>query len=109
MLWSADQNAGFERSVTREIAQAKRSVEERSGGQHEKRYGLLASSKAKNLTAHGIHHEYNVPKNVREGTWYADPPAAPNSCCQLQEVATEFAGQEGELDLPIVCWEDDLL
>src|ERR1051326_7164233 len=75
---------GFERSVTREIAQAKRSVEERYEGQQEKRYGLLAFSKARNLTAHGIYHAYSVPKKVREGPWYADRPAAPNSCCQLQ-------------------------
>src|SRR5689334_19331655 len=77
---------GFELYVTREIAQAKRSVVEWYGGQQEKRNGLLASSKAKNLTAHGIHHEYNVPKNFREGPWYADPPDSPNSCCQLQAV-----------------------
>ena len=71
---------GFELYVTREIAQAKRSVEERYGGQQDKRFGLLASSKAKNLTAHGIHNEYNFTKNFREVPWHADPPDAPNSC-----------------------------
>lgn len=33
----------------------------------------------------------------------------PNSCCQLHEVATEFACQGLELNFPIVCWGDDLL
>lgn len=31
------------------------------------------------------------------------------SCCQLNKVATEFACQGLELDMPIVCWGEDML
>lgn len=79
---------GFELYATRDIALAKRYVEVRYQGQPEKRYGLLASSKAKNMAAYGVRNEYNFTKNFRAGPWYADSPDAPNSCCQLKEVGT---------------------
>ena len=82
-------------------------VKERYKGQENKRYGLLASSKAKNLPAWGIHNEYNYTKNMREGPWYNDPPSSFNSCCALRDVATEFSCQGLELDFPVVCWGDD--
>jgi DUF2075 family protein len=69
---------------------------------------LLASSKAKNLSRFGVNNEYNFTKNFREGPWYNDEPSSPRSCCQLHDVATEFACQGLELDFPIVSWGDDL-
>ncbi|GHO78439.1 hypothetical protein KSD_62100 [Ktedonobacter sp. SOSP1-85] len=83
-------------------------LRERYQGQEEKRYGLLASSKAKNLSAYGIHNDYNYTKNLREGPWYNDSPNSNFSCCQLHDVATEFACQGLELDFPIIGWGSDL-
>ena len=80
----------------------------RYSGQVEKRYGLLASSKAKNLSAYDIHNEFQWTQNLREGPWYNDAPSSPKSCCQLRDVATEFSCQGLELDFPIVVWGDDL-
>lgn len=84
-------------------------VKDRYFGQEEKRYGLIASSKAKNLPNFGIHNEYNYTKNLRVGPWYNDPPSSFYSCCALRDVATEFSCQGLELDFPIICWGDDLL
>jgi hypothetical protein len=100
---------GFDLYVTRALESAKTYVQERYAGQEDKRFGLLASSRAKNLPRWGVHNEWAHTRLLREGPWYNDPPSAPASCCQLRTVATEFACQGLELDLPIVAWGDDLL
>jgi DUF2075 family protein len=94
--------------ITRDLGAAKSYVRERYLGQEDKRYGLLASSKAKNVADHGIMNQFNYTRSLREGPWYNDPPSSPRSCCQLHDVATEFACQGLELDFPIVAWGDDL-
>lgn len=102
-------NQGFDLYITNDINVAINYVKERYKGQDDKRYGLLASSKAKNLSAWGIHNEYNYTKNMKEGPWYNDPPHSFRSCCALKDVATEFSAQGLELDFPIICWGNDLL
>ncbi len=98
---------GFDVYITQDLNVATNYVQERYRGQEDKRYGLLASSKAKNLPRFDVHNEYNYTKNMREGPWYNDPPNSRNSCCALRDVATEFSCQGLELDFPIVCWGDD--
>lgn len=100
---------GFDVYVTQDINVATNYVKERYHGQEDKRYGLLASSKAKNLPRWGIHNEFNYTKNMREGPWYNDPPSSFSSCCALRDVATEFSCQGLELDFPIICWGDDFI
>jgi hypothetical protein len=100
---------GFDVYITNDINVATNYVKERYKGQEDKRYGLLASSKAKNLPLWGIHNEFNYTKNMREGPWYNDPPSSFNSCCALRDVATEFSCQGLELDFPIICWGNDFL
>jgi hypothetical protein len=99
---------GFNTYIARDLAIAETYVRERYAEQADKRFGLLASSKAKNLPRWGIQNGFNFTRNFREGPWYNDPPDSPMSCCQLHDVATEFACQGLELDFPIVCWGDDL-
>lgn len=99
---------GFEMYLTDDLEEAKAYVGERYRGVDDKRYGLLASSKARNLERYGIRNGYNFTKNFREGPWYVDPVTSPSSCCAFRDVATEFACQGLELDFPIVCWGDDL-
>ena len=101
-------NQGFDMYITADIEAAKLYVRERYHEQLDKRYGLLASSKAKNLSSWGIENGYNFTKNLREGPWYNDPPDSRRSCCQLHDVATEFACQGLELDFPLIGWGDDL-
>ena len=102
-------NQGFDVYITNDLNVATNYVKERYQGQEDKRYGLLASSKAKNLPAWGIHNEFNYTKNMKEGPWYNDPPNSFLSCCALRDVATEFSCQGLELDFPIVCWGIDFL
>jgi DUF2075 family protein len=93
--------------VCRDIEDAKGYVRQRYAGEIDKRYGLLASSKANNLPRYGVQNGYEFTRNLRVGPWYNDDPDSPKSCCQLKEVVTEFSSQGLELDLPIVCWGDD--
>ena len=99
---------GFDMYITRDVEAAKAYVRERYAGNQGKTYGLLASSKAKNLDPYGIRNGFNYTKVLKEGPWYNDPPESKLSCCALHDVATEFACQGLELDFPIVGWGSDL-
>ncbi|MDB4545305.1 DUF2075 domain-containing protein [bacterium] len=95
--------------VTRLLRSAKLYVQHKYMGFEDKRYGLLASSKAQNLARHGVPNDFQSTKRVRKGPWYSDSPSSRKSCCQLTEVVTEFGCQGLELDFPVVAWGDDLL
>ena len=99
---------GFSLYLTRDLDTAKRYATRRYEGEPGKRYGLLASSKAKNLSNYGVHNDYQSTLRVKTGPFFIDPPESPLSCCQLDKVVTEFACQGLELDLPIVCCGTDL-
>jgi hypothetical protein len=100
---------GFNLYITQDLDTAFKYVKERYSGEIDKRYGIIASSKAKNLPGFGIHNEFQYTQRLRVGPWYNDPPDSLGSCCQLKEVATEFSCQGLELDFPIVAWGNDLL
>jgi hypothetical protein len=100
---------GFVLYITRDLELAKRYVWTRYADDIDKRYGLIASSKAKCLPQFGIPNDYfSTTRGFREGPWFNDEPTSMRSCCQLTAVATEFACQGLELDMPIVCWGEDV-
>jgi len=94
--------------LTDDLERAKDYVRTRYAEAVDARYGLLASSKAKNLVAYGVHNDFAYTRRLREGPWFNDEPSSHFSCCQLRDTATEFQCQGLELDFPIVCWGDDL-
>ena len=100
---------GFVLYITRDLDQAKSYAMGRYEGQNEKRFGLIASAKDKILPAFGVDNDYMTTLRFRGGPWFNDPPNSVKSCCAFNSVATEFQCQGLELDLPIVCWGDDLL
>jgi len=95
--------------ITRSLEQAVSYLRERYAGSPSARYGLLASSKDKWLTAFGVDNSFQTTKRLRVGPWYNAPPDAPESCCRLETVATEFSSQGLELDCALVAWGSDLL
>jgi len=103
------QVADYNLYVTRDIEEAKRYVRTRYEGDEDKRYGLLGSSKAKNLPLFGLNTSFQATRGFRPGPWYNDPVSSLRSCCRLIEVATEFSCQGLELDFPIVGWDTDLV
>lgn len=99
---------GFELYITNDLEAAKTYVKERYDGQDEKRFGLIASSKAKILPNYGIQNDFMTTRLVRFGPWYSDEPSSEKSCCALNSTVTEFGCQGLELDMPIICWGEDL-
>ena len=100
---------GFELYITRDLECAKLYVKERYDNQNEKRFGLLASSNAKILPNYGVFNDWQSTRFLKIGPWYNDEPTSTQSCCALNSVATEFSCQGLELDMPIVCWGEDLI
>ena len=107
-LAGAVRKLGFNLYLSRDLAAAKAYCQDRYAGEPGKRYGFVASSKAKNLAKYGVHNDYQSTLRVKVGPFFVDPPASPLSCCQFEAVVTEFGCQGLELDLPVVCWGTDL-
>ncbi|MDH7492241.1 MAG: DUF2075 domain-containing protein, partial [Methanolinea sp.] len=82
---------GFDMYLTNHLPSATDYVKERYQGQMDKRFGFIASSRAKILPQYGIHNEFNYTKTLKVGPWYNDSPTSPFSCCALRDVATEFS------------------
>lgn len=98
---------GFPIYVTRSLDAARGYARDRFGGEIDRRYGILASSKARNLDELGLDPGFQATKRIQVGRWFNDGPESAHSCCRLDTVITEFQCQGLELDLPIVCWGDD--
>jgi DUF2075 family protein len=94
--------------VTRDFDEAKEYVRRRFVDENGKRYGLLASSHAKQLRKFGVDNGYQATSRMNIAKWYNAPPDDPKSSCALAQPVTEFGCQGLELDLPIVCWGEDL-
>jgi hypothetical protein len=93
--------------LTRDLDEARRYVRRRFEGEPDKRTGLLASSHAKRLEAHGVPNSFIATSRMNVARWYNAPPDHPESSNALQRPVTEFGCQGLELDLPIVCWGED--
>ena len=95
--------------LTRDLDEAKRYAKERYSDEPGARYGLLASSRTQTfLPKYGV--DSSFPQR-RESSCraYNEGDGHPQSCCALNDVVTEFGCQGLELDLPIVCWGNDMM
>jgi hypothetical protein len=103
-------SANYNLYCVRNFDRAKRYVKERYETELDKRYGLVASSKANTFLEKKVGITRVPPvKFFRHGKWYNAETSDPKSCCALETAASEFNCQGLELDLPIVCWAPDLL
>ena len=102
-------NQGFNMYVTRNLTRAKNYCRKRYDYNAIKRYGLVCSSKANILPKYGVNNSFQATTQLKVGPWYNEPAGNLGSCCQLETVVTEFSCQGLELDMPIVCWGEDLL
>ena len=106
---------GFDMYITRDLESAKEYCRQRYDNNDKARYGLIASSKAfvgkpsYGLNAFGVDNTYSGTRNTKYGPWFNAPKGTGYSCCDFQQVVTEFACQGLELDLPIVCWGEDMV
>jgi hypothetical protein len=99
----------FHLRMTRSLDVAKAYLRERYAEHKLARFGLVASSRDRDLIHFGVRNDFNWTKNVKVGPWYVDGDGSPVSCRQLEEVVTEFAAQGLELDAALLCWGTDLI
>ena len=95
--------------ITRDLDEAKKYVTARFDGESSKRYGIIASSKDQVLPQYGIKNGFHETKQVKNAKWYNNNLGEPGSCCNMEEVVTEFGCQGLELDMAIVAWGNDFL
>lgn len=101
---------GYNLRITRSLAKAKAYLRDRYSGDPEARFGLVASSKDKDLESFGVPNSFNATKVVRFGAWYCDAESASGrrSCRLLEDCVTEFGAQGLELDATLLAWGTDL-
>lgn len=106
---AAIQRDGFPMYLTRDPEEAKDYARWRYREEPDRRYGLVASSHAKILPKFGIDNGFQATNRLMNfGRWYNAPRDDRRSCCALELPVTEFGCQGLELDLPIVCWGEDM-
>jgi len=100
------ERAGLHLRITRDRDIAKRYFWERYGSDQQARFGLLRSSRDKELEPFGISQPH---RHFACGPWYADPEQSPASCRRLTDAITEFQAQGLELDSVLLAWGTDLM
>lgn len=102
---------GYHLRITRSFDKAKKYLRERYSEHTEARFGLVASSKDKDLIKFGIKNDFQSTKRVQFGPWYGDDEGDPGqrSCRNLENCVTEFGAQGLELDSVLLAWGTDLI
>jgi hypothetical protein len=103
--------AGLHLRITRDLETAKGYLRERYAEDPDARFGLLASSKDRDLVRLGIPNDFQSTKRIKFGPWYgeAENDYGGNSCRLLQTCVTEFGAQGLELDATLLAWGTDLI
>jgi hypothetical protein len=102
---------GYHLRITTDLNVAKQYLGERYAEAPEARYGLLASSKDRDLVGLGIPNDFQSTKRIQFGPWYGDGENDPGerSCRHLRDCVTEFGAQGLELDAVLLAWGTDLV
>lgn len=103
------EHQGYHLRITRDLEVAKAYLRDRYSESPEARYGMVASSKDKDLVRFGIANDFQSTKRLKFGPWYSDPETSPSSCRRLTDVVTEFGAQGLELDAVLLAWGTDLV
>lgn len=105
------ETSGFHLRITRSLADAKQYLRDRYNEDRDARFGMIASSKDKELVNWGVPNDFQSTKRVRVGPWYTDAEDEPSkrSCRLLETCVTEFGAQGLELDATLLAWGTDLM
>lgn len=95
--------------VTRDLDKAKRYCIDRYENEPYKHYGMITSAKGSFFRLPEIRSMSRANGKNECGPWYVLDRGEKGSGKNLKKVATEFACQGLELDMPIVCWNSDVL
>lgn len=102
---------GFHLRITRSLDDAKQYLRDRYAEDLGARFGMIASSKDRDLEQFGVPNGYQSTKRMRLGPWYGDDEDdyERRSCRLLQDCVTEFGAQGLELDATLLAWGTDLV
>lgn len=102
---------GHHLRITRELNIAKQYLKDRYANDPVARYGILASSRDRDLVRFGVLNDFQSTKRTKFGPWYGDDEDAPlgRSCRHLRDCVTEFGAQGLELDGALLAWGTDFL
>ena len=100
---------GYHLRMTRDLDVARDYFHARYAEGPDARFGLLASSRDKDLWHWGVPNDFQATKQVRLGPWYGEGDDDPRSCRQLRDCVTEFGAQGLELDGVLLAWGTDLM
>lgn len=102
---------GHDLHITRDLDVAKAYLRERYADSPDARYGIVASSRDKDLVRFGVMNDYQSTKVLRYGPWYGDDAGEPGSrsCRLLRDCVTEFGAQGLELDAVLLAWGTDFV
>ncbi len=95
---------GFHLRLSRDLDTAKGYLRERYAEDRDARFGIVASSKDKDLVRVGVPNGFQDTKRVKLGPWYGDPGGRAKEA-QLQTLrtcVTEFGAQGLELDFTLL-------
>jgi hypothetical protein len=97
--------------ITRDLTVARNYMKARYSDDPDARFGLIASSRDRDLVRWGVLNDYNATKQVRFGPWFAEGDDDPlgRSCRGLVQCVTEFGCQGLELDATLLAWGTDLI
>jgi hypothetical protein len=100
---------GHHLRITRELSCAKSYLKDRYAEDPLARYGLLASSRDRDLKRFGIDNDFQSTQRTRFGPWYGDDESSDGgrSCRHLRDCITEFGAQGLELDAALLAWGTD--
>ena len=102
---------GYHLRITRDLDVAKDYLRERYADDRTARFGLIASSRDRDLVRFGVMNDFQSTKRVRPGPWYGEDEDdyAGNSCRLLETCMTEFGAQGLELDAALLAWGTDFV
>lgn len=105
------ESEGYHLRITRDLEVAKSYLRERYAKNPDARFGLVTSSKDRDLVRFGVMNDFQSTKRIRFGPWYGDDERAPGgySCRHLRDAVTEFGAQGLELDAVLLAWGTDLV
>jgi len=100
---------GYHLRITRDLDVAKEYLRLRYSDNKDARFGIISSSKDRDLVNFGVMNDFQSTKRVNYGKWYGDDEFAPGkkSCRLLIDTVTEFGAQGLELDAALVAWGTD--
>ena len=100
---------GLRLYLTRDLEVGKSYLRERYGESPEARFGIIASSRDRDLHQFGIGNSFMATQRVKLGPWFTESEDGQVSCRHLDQVVTEFGCQGLELDMALVAWGTDLM